>query len=83
MTKIVERLTSQLKGDKGKAIGLLKKQGILDAQGQLTAKGQTRNAMSPEARAKDRASKYSKGKHKAKDYTYNAKTNMATLKGKK
>lgn len=82
MVKIVDRLTNQLGGKKDQAIAILKKQGTLDASGKLTEKGKKRNAMSPGARAKDRAAKYSK-KHKVKDYKYNSKTNMATLKDKK
>jgi hypothetical protein len=39
--------------------------------------------MSPGERAKDRAAKYSDGKHSPSDYNYDKKTNMATLKGKK
>lgn len=83
MVKIVDRLTKQLKGKKDMAIALLKKQGTLDSNGDLTKKGKVRNSMTPEERAKDRASKYSKSKHTSKDYKYSKKTNMATLKDKK
>lgn len=83
MPKIVTRLTNQLrskgnKNAKGMAIRLLKKHGLLDSKGKLTAKGKKRNAMSPAARAKARAAKYS-GKS-ARKYKYNKRTNRATLK---
>ena len=86
MPKIVTRLTNQLrsKGNanaKGMAIALLTKQGTLK-DGKLTAKGKVRDSMSPGERAKDRQVKYSGGKHKASDYSYNKKTNQATLKNK-
>ena len=88
MPKILERLVSQLKA-KGKstssayaiAQSVLQKRGILKkGSEQLTTKGKKRNAMSPSARAKDRASKYSKGKHKPSEYSYNKKTNLSKLK---
>lgn len=87
MPAIENRLARQLasKGNKnarGMAIAILKKKGILDAQGNLTAKGKKRNAMGAAGRAKDRASKAS-GKHKASEYSYNSKTNRATLRKKK
>lgn len=75
--QIVKRLTAQVKG-KAKAIGLLKKHGLMGENGELTAKGKERNAMTAEERAKDREAKYSG--RKADAYSYNPKTNRATLK---
>ena len=85
MPAIVKRLERQLaaKGEKnpvGMAIAILKKNKILDKQGNLTSKGKKRQAMGNAGRAKDRAAKASHGKHKAKDYKYNSKTNSATLR---
>lgn len=77
---LAERLAAQV-GDKSLAYALLKKRGDMDAKGNLTAKGRKRDAMTAAERAKDRASKESK--RPAKDYTYNPRTNRATLKRKK
>ena len=86
MPAILERLVSQLQA-KGKskssafaiATAALQKSGNLKKGSQkATAKGKRRGAMTPDARAKDRASK--KPKHKTSDYTYNSKTNRATVK---
>jgi hypothetical protein len=87
MPAILERLVSQLKA-KGKstssayaiATSTLQKSGDLKGS-KATAKGAKRGKMTPAARAKDRASK--KSKHSVKDYKYNARSNLATLKGKK
>lgn len=88
MPKILERLVSQLKA-KGKsataayaiATSVLQKSGNLKkGSTQPTAKGKRRGAMTPAARAKDRAAK--KAKHKPSDYKYNAKSNIATLRNK-
>jgi hypothetical protein len=85
--KILVRLESQLR-DRGMnkaesekvAKEQLAKNGILHpGTEKLTYYGETRNNMSAAERAKDRAATYSK-KHKPSDYTYNAKTNLATLK---
>lgn len=86
MPAILERLVSQLRA-KGKskssafaiATSALQKSGNLKKGTQeATAKGKKRGSMSPSERAKDRASKRSK--HSTKDYSYNSKTNRATLK---
>ena len=77
--QLVDRLAAQV-GNKDTAIAILKKRGQMDANGTLTAAGQKRNMMTAEERAKDRASK-STG-HSAKDFTYSARTNRATLKGR-
>jgi hypothetical protein len=86
MPAILERLVSQLRA-KGKnkqsafaiATSVLQKHGELKKGTQTaTAKGKRRGAMTPAARAKDRAAKRSK--HKTSEYKYNAKTNLATLK---
>jgi hypothetical protein len=88
MPKIYDRLVSQLKAKGvpdpyGVAQAQLEKHGILQPGSRnLTAKGETRNAMTPAQRAKDRASRYSGGAHPTSEYSYNAKTNMATLRKK-
>ncbi len=87
ISKILDRLVSQLKA-KGKstsaafaiATSVLKESGNLDKKGKATAKGKRRGNMTPGQRAKDRASKYSKGKHKPSEYNYNKKTNLSKLK---
>jgi len=88
MPKILERLVSQLRA-KGKskssafaiATSALQKSGNLKKGTQEpTAKGTRRGNMTPKQRAKDRASKYSKGKHKPSAYKYNPKTNRSKLK---
>ena len=76
---MVDRLAAQV-GNKDTAIAILKKRGQMTASGTLTAAGQKRNMMTAEERAKDRAAK-STGRP-AKDFTYSAQTNRATLKGK-
>lgn len=77
--QLVDRLAAQV-GNKDTAIAILKKRGQMDANGALTAAGQKRNAMTAEERAKDRAVK--RTGHPAKDFTYSARTNRATLKGR-
>ena len=62
------------------AIAILKKRGDMGKSGKLTAKGKKNQALGASGRAKARAAKYSKGKHKPSDYKYNARTNSATLK---
>ena len=52
--QLVNRLTAQVR-DKGFAIALLKKRGDMTADGKLTAKGESRNRMTAEERALDRA----------------------------
>lgn len=88
MPKILDRLVRQLKA-KGKseraayaiATKALQRSGNLKPGTQkATAKGKRRGDMTPGERAKDREVKYSKGRHKASEYKYNAKTNKATLK---
>ena len=86
MPKIIDRLVQQLKAKglpQGKAwataIKTLRKGGSLDRKGELTKRGKERQAMGAAGRAKDRASKYSGGKHAPSDYTYNPITNRATL----
>ena len=76
---LVKRLTAQV-GDKGTAIGILKKRGHVDDKGKLTAKGKKRDSMTAAERAKDRAAKR-QGKS-PKDFSYNPKTNTAKLKRK-
>jgi hypothetical protein len=89
MPAILDRLVRQLKA-KGKsakaayaiATSALRKSGNLKkGSTEATAKGKRRGKMTPGQRAKDRAAKYSKGKHKASEYNYNPKTNRSRLKG--
>lgn len=75
---LVKRLSAQV-GNTGEAIAILKKRGDMTSNGELTAHGKIRNNMTAKERAVDRAAKAS-GKAKSK-YTYNPKTNRATLKG--
>lgn len=90
MPKLLDRLVQQLK-DNGlsekkawaTAIKTLRKSGSLDKGENLTEKGKQRQAMGAAGRAKDRASKYSGGKHSPADYVYNASTNKATLPKKR
>ncbi len=69
--ELVDRLTAQVR-DRGFAIALLKKRGDLTASGELTAKGESRNRMTAEERALDRADETSA------TATYNPKTNRVT-----
>lgn len=82
--KILVRLTSQLreKGDKNaysNALGILRKNGLIEPDSlKLTEKGIERNNMSAEERAIERRVRYSK--NDSEDYSYDPKTNQATLK---
>lgn len=89
MPKILERLVGQLR-KKGLstasayAIATKKLQDAGDLKRgsqKATAKGEHRGNMTPAARAKDRAAKYS-GKHSSSEYSYNSKTNLSKLKKK-
>jgi hypothetical protein len=85
-TALEQRLVRQLsakgvKGASGVARAALVKRGHMSEDGTLTAEGRKRQAMGADGRAKDRASKYSG--RKASDYTYDKRTNRATLKDKK
>ena len=75
--QLVDRLMAQV-GSRSLAIGILKKRGDMSDSGILTAKGQSRNNMTAEERAKDRASK-STGKPTSK-FTYNPATNRTKLR---
>jgi hypothetical protein len=75
--QLINRLIAQV-GDKSLAIGILKKRGDMTDSGKLTAKGRSRNNMTAEERAKDRASKAS-GKPES-SFIYNPKTNTTKLK---
>lgn len=75
--KLVKRLSAQV-GDEGLARALLQKRGDMSPSGKLTAKGRKRDGMTAAERAKDRAAKDS-GKPKSA-YSYDPKTNQATLK---
>jgi hypothetical protein len=87
MPAILERLVSQLQAkgySKSSAFAIathaLQKTGDLKkGTQQATPKGAQRGAMTPAERAKDRASKYSKGRHKSSDYNYNEATNRSKL----
>lgn len=75
---LVDRLAAQV-GSRDLAIGLLRKRGQMEENSEnLTPAGEKRNSMTAQERALDRATK-SSGK-KASAYTYNPKTNRATLK---
>lgn len=86
MPKILDRLVSQLRAkgmSQSEAIAVatktLQRAGDLKpGTTQATSKGKQRGAMSPAARAKDRASRGTA--HKPPDYNYSARTNRATLK---
>ena len=88
MPKILERLVGQLEAQgkpKSSAFAIatsqLQKHGVLKKGTQeLTPKGAQRQAMGAAGRAKDRAAKYSGGKHVDNEYNYNPSTNQATLK---
>lgn len=80
---ILVRLENQLKAkgqDPRMAVKLLQKSGNLDKDGKPTAKGVARGNMTPEERAKDRASRYYGGGKKPEDFHYDPATNRATLK---
>ena len=68
--QLVDRLMAQV-GDRGFAEALLKKRGDMTAD-KLTAKGESRNRMTAEERALDRADETSASA------TYNPKTNRVT-----
>lgn len=75
--QLVDRLMAQV-GSRSLAIGILKKRGDMNASGELTAKGRSRNNMTAEERAKDRASKAT-GKS-PNSFSYNPATNRTKLK---
>ena len=87
MPAILERLVSQLQAkgySKSSAFAIathaLQKTGDLKpGTQQATSKGDARGKMTPEQRANDRASKYSKGKHKSSEYSYNPSSNRSKL----
>jgi len=70
--QLVDRLMAQV-GSKAMAIGILKKRGDMNNSGELTAKGRSRNNMTAEERAKDRAAKAT-GKS-PDSFKYNPRTN--------
>jgi len=75
---MIDRLAAQV-GSRELAVGILQKRGHLHPDSEeFTAAGALRNKMTAEERAKDRASTRS-GKPSSK-YSYNPKTNRATLK---
>lgn len=76
--QLIDRLAAQV-GNRDTAIKILQDRGHLMADGKTyTAAGEKRNNMTAEERAIDRATTKS-GKPKSA-YTYNPKTNTATLK---
>lgn len=77
--QLLERLTFQV-GNRDMAKQILIDRGHMRADGTLTPAGAARNSMTAGERAIDRQCKIS-GKP-AKRYTYNPKTNKATLKRK-
>ena len=78
--QLIDRLSAQV-GDRDTAIKLLQTRGQLEADGKtFTAAGAKRNSMTAQERALDRAA--TKSGRKTDAYTYNPKTNSATLKKK-
>ena len=76
--QLIDRLAAQV-GNRDTAIKILQDRGHLMADGKTyTAAGEKRNNMTAEERAIDRATTKT-GKQKSA-YTYNPKTNTATLK---
>jgi len=75
--QLIDRLTAQV-GNRGLAVGILKKRGQLKSDGTLTESGKKRNNMTAEERAKSRASKET-GKS-ADSFTYNPATNRTKIK---
>jgi hypothetical protein len=73
--QLVDRLTAQV-GDRGMAIGILKKRGDLSKDGKtLTAHGKKRNSMTASERAKDRAARATGSS--TDNFSYNPVTNRA------
>lgn len=90
MPKILDRLVRQLlaKGmseSQAYAIAVKKQQeagNLQKGSTKPTKKGIKRGNMTPAERAKDRASKYSKGEHSPSEYKYNAQKNTSKLRKK-
>lgn len=75
--QLIDRLAAQC-GSREMAIGLLRRRGHMHEDSEeLTEAGKARDALTAEERAVERASRRS-GKPKTR-YTYNPKTNTATL----
>ena len=75
--QLIDRLAAQV-GNRGMAIGILKKRGDLTSSGEFTSKGRERNAMTAEERAMDRASKESG--RPMDDFVYSPAKNSTKLK---
>lgn len=75
--QLIDRLAAQV-GSRDMALDILKKRGHVNAKGELTPEGRARDRMTAEERAKDRAAR-SAGRS-PEQYSYNPKTNMATLR---
>ena len=75
--QLIDRLTAQV-GNRGLAIGILKKRGQLNDDGTLTKSGMKRNNMTAEERAKSRASKET-GKS-PDSFVYDPATNRTKLR---
>ena len=83
MSKLEQRLARQLaaqgnKGSKAMARNILVKRGHAKKDGTLTSEGEARQKLGNAGRAKDRAARGA-GRSPS-DYTYDKKTNQATLK---
>jgi len=78
---LLKRLTAQVGGDEEMAKKILIQRGHMREDCTLTAEGASRDRMTAEERAKDRAVKLSKG-GKVKDYVYNPATNRARLRSR-
>lgn len=55
--KLIDRLTWQVGGNRGLALGILKDRGHVDEAGELTEAGKKRDAMTAREREKDRGDK--------------------------
>jgi hypothetical protein len=78
---LLKRLTAQVGGDEEMAKKILIQRGHMREDGTLTPEGASRDRMTAEERAKDRAVKLGKGR-KVKDYVYNPATNRARLRSR-
>ena len=76
---LIDRLTEQVGGKRDLALSILRDRGHVERGSErLTAEGLHREMLGPAGRAIDRAAKTSG--HRPQEYTYDPKTNRATLK---
>ena len=76
--QLLQRLTAQVGGNEQMAREILIKRGHMTSDGKHTMAGHTRNNMTAEERAKDRAAKRTGAS--ASSFAYNPKTNTAIRK---